>query len=1203
MKDVLLAVVDSPTRQTGFSLVGQKLMSRWKPYFERIDVWAIGYSGFPGRPGTVHQDLWQNPPFVLYPATYGDEPWYDARRLQALLNLILQGDYTHLWILQDHFLLTMHHFAQCLEEACRRKNIKSFYYCPVDAPMNPDWAKIVECVDVPVAYTEYGRQELIRHVGALPCSPQIGVIPHGVDTAIYRPLSREERAKLRGERIHGWLNENDLLLINVNANQRRKDPVRCLETLAALHRAGHKRFKLLMHMPDESSDQVSLESAAQQLGLIRGQEWDHTGNLFASGDGTLAETDVNLLYNIADFYLTTTLGEGWGLGITEALAAGLTVLVPDHTACREIAHEVSRRGMLNRVVALPVEKNFICVPQDNSRLRRRVDVDGAVEVIGRLEKSSGWQPQGLNGDVKYWLSWDRIALEWMELFRKSQKRKTHFYIEYGGGLGDVFSGLYHRGSYNLLENLRAGEQATVALICHNPHAQELFENHPKRSQISILNLGYWNPHEDSLKRAEHKLPRPGGLNRLPEGRSEPVQFYPTENDKEVLARLNGRPYVVLAPAAGESSRNIPEPLLDLIVRRLLKVPGLRLVVTGRSYQRFDRREVAVNYHDPRVINLVDQLTVPGTAVLLQGALGLVTCHSALNILGWHLGIPQLLLYPDAVKERHFRRKDEWSFGADNGKTWHCTFQEFRPQLLEEFVERLNVPAIPPAKAWVTISVVCFNNLELTQQCLRSIYEHSNQFDVISTDNASTDGTWEWLQQFAKEHSNVTLIRNEENLGFIKPHNHALTRARGDYFVVLNNDLEVSADWLPTMTAAFDQNPRLAICGLDGNCCALDEQMNGVPCAERLEYVEACCLMIPTALARACGLFSTYLHFAYGEDSDLSLRLREQGYDIATVNLAIRHVRAATAKLVARKMDLDLIAAGNHAILQKRWSLYLKRRDFRYQVLLIRREAAGDVLFTTPIVAALKAKWPLSEIRVLTKFPEIFRNNPNVVDATSTEVPREKFDFVFDLDLAYERRPKMHVIDAYAEACGFELKERHRRLSIYLQLEERKFAEQFARMNLAVIHAGPTAWPGRNWPKDRFEQVIRSIKSGGFQVAVVGGVDNWTFSEADVNLVGTTTVHELAAILERAKLFFGIDSFPANLAQAVGCPAVVLFGAISPEYRLTGEKVIGLHGAPARTPCIGEHHRLPPPITFSSCGGECMRAITTEMAIDSIKRLL
>jgi hypothetical protein len=66
-----------------------------------------------------------------------------------------------------------------------------------------------------------------------------------------------------------------------------------------------------------------------------------------------------------------------------------------------------------------------------------------------------------------------FANEWSKTLKTlkithSISRRSLF--EYGGGLGDVFNGLFHRGSYNLLDNLRAGEQATVALICHNPHA-------------------------------------------------------------------------------------------------------------------------------------------------------------------------------------------------------------------------------------------------------------------------------------------------------------------------------------------------------------------------------------------------------------------------------------------------------------------------------------------------------------------------------------------------------------------------------------------------------------------------------------------------------------------------------------------------------------------------------------------------------------
>jgi glycosyltransferase involved in cell wall biosynthesis len=50
------------------------------------------------------------------------------------------------------------------------------------------------------------------------------------------------------------------------------------------------------------------------------------------------------------FYLSTSLGEGWGLGVTEALAAGLPVAVPRHTSCLEIQNGLEQRGMGDRVL-------------------------------------------------------------------------------------------------------------------------------------------------------------------------------------------------------------------------------------------------------------------------------------------------------------------------------------------------------------------------------------------------------------------------------------------------------------------------------------------------------------------------------------------------------------------------------------------------------------------------------------------------------------------------------------------------------------------------------------------------------------------------------------------------------------------------------------------------------------------------------------
>jgi glycosyltransferase involved in cell wall biosynthesis len=87
------------------------------------------------------------------------------------------------------------------------------------------------------------------------------------------------------------------------------------------------------------------------------------------------------IYSVADGYLTTTLGEGWGLGIIEALACGLPVAVPDHTGCGEIAQRVAELGMPDRIILLPTEDHYVALPSDNCRLRRRVDVDLACDAL------------------------------------------------------------------------------------------------------------------------------------------------------------------------------------------------------------------------------------------------------------------------------------------------------------------------------------------------------------------------------------------------------------------------------------------------------------------------------------------------------------------------------------------------------------------------------------------------------------------------------------------------------------------------------------------------------------------------------------------------------------------------------------------------------------------------------------------------------
>ena len=103
----------------------------------------------------------------------------------------------------------------------------------------------------------------------------------------------------------------------------------------------------------------------------------------------------------------------------------------------------------------------------------------------------------------------------------------------------------------------------------------------------------------------------------------------------------------------------------------------------------------------------------------------------------------------------------------------------------------------------------FNKFEMaTKPFLQSLYQYTdeNSFDLIIIDNGSTDGTVEYLENFAKEHSNIRLILNKENLGYSKANNQGINLAlEGNYKYIglLNNDILFTPDWLKNTLEVFD----------------------------------------------------------------------------------------------------------------------------------------------------------------------------------------------------------------------------------------------------------------------------------------------------------------------------------------------------------------------------------------------------------------
>src|SRR5581483_11916729 len=80
------------------------------------------------------------------------------------------------------------------------------------------------------------------------------------------------------------------------------------------------------------------------------------------------------------------------------------------------------------------------------------------------------------------------------------------------------------------------------------------------------------------------------------------------------------------------------------------------------------------------------------------------------------------------------------------------------------------------------------------------------------DNGSTDGTVEYLREYAEERPNVLVVANLGNRGFAAGNNQGLALATGGTICLLNNDTVVTPGWLTRLRAVLDRHPETGLVG-------------------------------------------------------------------------------------------------------------------------------------------------------------------------------------------------------------------------------------------------------------------------------------------------------------------------------------------------------------------------------------------------------
>ena len=262
--------------------------------------------------------------------------------------------------------------------------------------------------------------------------------------------------------------------------------------------------------------------------------------------------------------------------------------------------------------------------------------------------------------------------------------------------------------------------------------------------------------------------------------------------------------------------------------------------------------------------------------------------------------------------------------------------EVSKESLSEESRSINLPKFNNPEVSIIIPVK--NNIRLTIECLLSIVNNTSNihYEIIIVDDASNDETEEILLEIER----LLYIKNDNNLGFLHSCNKGKKQAKGEYLLILNNDVQVQQGWLSNLVEPIKENIAIGAVGpkvlypngrlqeagarinIDGSTeligLADDPALPRYNYLREVDYCSGVCLLIRAEDFLDADIFDIDFAPAYCEDVDLCLRLQQRGKKIiySPKSEIIHHLSATTNKInISHKLKL---VTNNTQKLVERW---------------------------------------------------------------------------------------------------------------------------------------------------------------------------------------------------------------------------------------------------------------------------------------------
>lgn len=320
-----------------------------------------------------------------------------------------------------------------------------------------------------------------------------------------------------------------------------------------------------------------------------------------------------------------------------------------------------------------------------------------------------------------------------------------------------------------------------------------------------------------------------------------------------------------------------------------------------------------------------------------------------------------------------------------------------------------------------IIIPVWNQLDFTKACIENIFANTkSSYRLIIVDNASSEPIQNYLSKLAEDKKDtVTLIRNEENLGFVKATNQGIRKSSAGYVCLLNNDTRVTEGWLEELTKVAERNENVGIVNANSNTlgCKPRKNQSIEDLAKELKrnsgkynelaWATGFCMLIKRQVIEKVGLLDEIYGMGNFEDADFSKRAQSVGYISVCAEASYVYHQERRSFIKFKRFNHDF--ERNRRIFHAKWGkmqriLYVVTKDDSKHLEQINQEALklvrqGNIVWF--ITKALE-KERFAKHSNIYVFP-LSKNFFNIVSLWRVVKRKKKFDKIYIDSETYRKR--------------------------------------------------------------------------------------------------------------------------------------------------------------------------------------------------------